>query len=110
LNNLAYTYLASGSSKPERALGLVDQALDYLPKSPSNEKYRSHFYDTRAIALMRLDRMAEAAAEFENALQARPDDEKVLESLIECCKAAELDCEDHEKHLREIRQRAAKEK
>ena len=110
LNNLAYTYLQGDAPNPKRSLKLVDQALLYLPKNPENEEYRTHFYDTRGHALMQLDRMAEAVGQFKLALETRPDDEKILASLIECCQAAEIDSEEYEKRLRKIQERAAKEK
>lgn len=105
LNNLAYTYLVGSNPNPPRALKLVDEALRYLPKTVENEKYRTHFHDTRGRAMMKLNRMSEAAAEFEFALRGRPDNEDILVSLIECYRADGLDPTAFEKHLQMIRER-----
>ena len=59
---------------------------------------------------MLLDRMPEAIEEFKNALRARPENEKILASLIECCKAAEVDSAAYEKRLRELQEHGPKEK
>ena len=110
LNNLSYTYLQGDSPNPKRGLKLVDQAILLLPKTGEYEKYRTHFHETRGKALMLLDRMPEAIEEFKNALRARPENEKILASLIECCKAAEVDSAAYEKRLRELQEHGPKEK
>ena len=110
MTNLAYAYLHGDNTNPKRGLAMVDQGLRYLPNKPKNENYRTHFYDTRGKALIQLDRMPEAIEAFKKALRVRPDNEKILASLIECCKAAEIDSADYEKHLQEIQEGDAKEK
>ena len=84
LNNLAWTYLVCESRNPERALKLIDEGLRFLPKTETARTMWSHFYDTRGTALMQLNRMTEAVASFEIALQDRPNDRKILESLVKC--------------------------
>lgn len=105
LNNLAYTYLVGSNPNPPRALKLVDEAMRFLPNTRENEKYRTHFHDTRGRALMQLNRMSQAAAEFEFALRGRPDNEDILIALIECYRADGLDPSAYERHLETVRQR-----
>ena len=105
LNNLSYTYLVGDTPNPKRALKLVDEALKYLPNAPEYEDYRTHFHDTRGKALMQLGQVSEAAAEFEFALQARPDDVPILESLIKCYRANDMDAGPYERHLSQIQRK-----
>lgn len=84
LNNLAYAYLTSDSQNAERALFLVDEALQLLPQVLENNDPLSHFHHTRGTALLALNRITEAAASFELALQYRPDNPGILESLVKC--------------------------
>ncbi len=105
LNNLSYTYLVGDTPNPKRALKLVDEALKYLPKTPDNERYRTHFHDTRGKALMQLGQVSEAAAEFEFALRSRPNNEGILESLIKCYRANEMDPAPYERHLTTVREK-----
>ena len=91
LNNLAYTYVVCDDSNPKRGLTLVDEALRNLPNTVDSRAYLTYFRDTRGQALMQLNRWTDAAAEFEKALVDRPDNTKILESIIECYKASGLD-------------------
>jgi tetratricopeptide (TPR) repeat protein len=84
LNNLAFAYLVSDSKNAERALFLVDEAIQLLPTLLENNEAASHFHHTRGTALLALNRVSEAAASFELALQFRPDNAGILESLIKC--------------------------
>ena len=84
LNNLAFAYLTSDAQNAERALFLVDEALQLLPPVLENNDPLSHFHHTRGTALLALDRITEAAASFELALQYRPDNPGILESLVKC--------------------------
>ena len=81
LNNLAYAYLKAENRNPERALLLIDQALTFLPAN-AQKLVLSHFHHTRGEALLQLNRLVDAAASFEAALQERPDNEEILESLM----------------------------
>jgi len=102
LNNLSYAYLVGDTPNPKRALKLIDEALRYLPNTPANEKYRTHFHDTRAKALMQLGQVSEAVAEFEFALRSRPNDVEILESLIDCYNENGMDPSPYERHLSRI--------
>ena len=84
LNNLAYSYLVCENRNPERALKLVDEAIRSLENNPEAKIARSNFYDTRGTALMQMNRMTEAAAAFEIAIQDRPNNRQILESLVKC--------------------------
>jgi Flp pilus assembly protein TadD len=84
LNNLAFAYLTSDNQNAERALFLVDEALQLLPPVLENNDPLSHFHHTRGSALLALNRVTEAAASFELALQYRPDNPGILESLVKC--------------------------
>ena len=87
LNNLAYAYLVCENKNPDRALNLVNQAirvLGELPASDQRDDMESSFHDTRGNALMQMNRLDEAAAAFELAMQHRPEEKKILESLIKC--------------------------
>jgi tetratricopeptide (TPR) repeat protein len=85
LNNLAYAYLVCENRNPERALNLANDALKFRPVNvPDADVYRSHFLHTRGLALMQLNQLDEAAANFEVALQDRSDSENILKDLIKC--------------------------
>ena len=104
LNNLAYSYLVCENRNPERALLLVDQALRILPENAEGrETYLSHFLDTRGLALMQLNRMEEAAANFEVALKYRPNNKSILENLIKCYEGRlESQAETYRRKLAEV--------
>ena len=104
LNNLAFTYLIGGTPNPKRALKLIDEALRYLPNTPANQEYRTHFHDTRGKALLQMGRVSEAVAEFEFALRTRSNNEDILESLITCYNELGLDASPYERKLSSIRQ------
>ncbi len=102
LNNLAYVYLVCGNRNPERALKLVDEAIRFLPNNETALKVRSNFFDTRGTALMQLNRMDEAVAAFEIALQDRPNNRKILESLVRCYQGNSLSPEVYLERLRRL--------
>lgn len=102
LNNLAYTYLVCEDRDPARSLKLVDQALQLLPESDQARIYLSHFYDTKGNALMQLNRMTEAYAAFEIALQDRPDNREILEALVKCSQANNLSPKVFEDRLKQL--------
>jgi len=102
LNNLAYTYLVCEDRDPARSLKLVDQALQLLPESEQIRIYLSHFYDTKGNALMQLNRMTEAYAAFEIALQDRPDNREILEALVKCSQANNLSPKVFEDRLKQL--------
>ncbi|MEM7457586.1 MAG: hypothetical protein AAF456_24870, partial [Planctomycetota bacterium] len=67
LNNLAWTYLVCENQKPDRALGLVNDAIRALQRMQDVEQRRtlaSHFFDTRGRALLQMGRKIEASASF----------------------------------------------
>lgn len=105
LNNLSYTYLVGDTPNPKRALKLVDEALKNLPNTEANQGYRTHFHDTRGKALMQLGKVSEAAAEFEFALLSRPDNVPILESLIKCYRANDMDAGPYERHLSQVKRK-----
>ena len=109
LNNLAYAYLGGTHPNPKRALNLVNEALSVLPNVPQNEKYRTHFHDTKGKALLQLNQVAEALASFESALRGRPENEEILESLIKCSQSLGHDSGAYEKQLSKIRALSKKE-
>ena len=111
LNNLAYTYLVCDDPNPERALKLIDEAIRFLPDDPKIRKnVRSNFYDTRGTALMQLNRLIEATAAFEIAIQDRPDNRKILESLVECYRANDLSPAVYLNRLKALDEQEAKNK
>ena len=72
------------NKNPERALKLVDEAIRLVGNKPESKVARSNFYDTKGTALLQMNRMTEAAAAFEIAIQDRPNNRKILESLVKC--------------------------
>lgn len=111
LNNLAYTYLVCENRNPERALNLATDALKFRPVNvPDADVYRSHFLHTRGLALMQLNQLDEAAANFEIALQDRSDSENILKDLIKCYEGRMEDqAEIYRRKLEEVRNRKATE-
>lgn len=105
LNNLAYALLMSDSAaNASRALFLVDEAIALVPNLADNATTLSAYRHTRGAALMALGRTNEAASNFEIALQSRPDDEGVLESLIKCYQERDpAQAGTYQKRLDEIR-------
>ncbi len=109
LNNLAYTYLVCENRNPERALNLTNDALRYRPVDVKDASvYRSHFLHTRGLALMQLDQLDEAAANFEVALQDRSDSENILKDLVKCYEGRMEDqAEIYRRKLAEVQRRKA---
>lgn len=91
LNNLAFAYLKAENQDAERALLLVDQAINILKKQQASRNRNvlamlaASFYDTRGVALKQLNRYEEAIAAFEIAFKNRPNDKDILQNLIESC-------------------------
>ncbi len=85
LNNLAFAYLKAENASPDRALKLVDSALQLSARLTISKEDMSRFYHTRGTALLQLNRMDEAFTAFNDAYKGRPNDEGILESLILCC-------------------------
>lgn len=82
LNNLAYAYLTANIGSPETALSLVNEAISLIPRTRDADIWRSSFFHTRGVALLKLERYEEAAASFEVALEVRPDHPGILEGLV----------------------------
>ena len=86
LNNLAFALLASQNtrSSAEEALSLVEEGLRILASNKDPLKQATFLLDTRGEALMQLNRKEDAIASFEQALQRRPENQKIIEKLILC--------------------------
>lgn len=91
LNNLAYTYLKCETPNPRLALTLVNDAIRFSINSPSFGTYRSNFLDTRGRAYRQLGQLEKAIADFTKAYVDRKEDVGILESLVECCEAGQMD-------------------
>jgi len=85
LNNLAFAYLAPEDNErhPERALQLINQSIQKLPKNLAPVEM-SKFLHTKATALKQLERWQDALAVYERSLKGRPKHVDTLRSLIEC--------------------------
>ena len=104
LNNLAYIYIVGDRPNPQLALSLVDRAIQRISNTSQKEKYISYFFDTRAQALIKMKRWTDAAADLETALNSRPKNQKILQSLIECYQQAGLDASPYEERLRVVKE------
>ena len=104
LNNLAYIYIVGDRPNPQLALSLVDRAIQRISNTAQKEKYISYFFDTRAQALIKMKRWTDAAADLETALNSRPKNQKILQSLIECYQQAGLDASPYEERLRVVKE------
>ena len=93
LNNLAYTYLKCEPSNPRVALRLVNDAIRFTTNEQQKEKYETNFLDTRARALQQLGQWNAAIADYTKALQGREDNVSMLEAIIECCRANNMQAE-----------------
>lgn len=106
LNNLAYTYLVCEKKNPARALSLVDRALaNFNPTSDQMRKRLSNFRDTRGLAMMQLNRLDEAAAEFEIALADRPNNVRILKNLVKCYDDNGLDSSSWQERLDQLKKK-----
>lgn len=76
LNNIADALVESDDADLDRALRLVNQALDLMPDQP-------HFFDTRGKILLRQGETLKAIADFERALAAPEIRAVVHDSLAE---------------------------
>ena len=85
-NNLAYLLLHRDPPESERALKLTDEALAQLGPQ-SDPSVLSSLFDTKAAALLRLGRPADAIPFLEAALRARPNKISILEALRDCYEA-----------------------
>ncbi len=104
LNNLAYIYIVGDRPNPQLALSLVDRAIQRISNTAQKEKYISYFFDTRAQALIKMKRWTDAAADLETALNSRPKNQKILQSLIDCYQQAGLDASPYEERLRVVKE------
>jgi tetratricopeptide (TPR) repeat protein len=102
LNNLAYVHLVSENRNPDRALKLVDDAIRLLPDQDTAKSYLTFFLHTKGSALMQLNRMPEAIAAFELAIQDRPDNIQIIESLITCYEASNLSADAYKERLKKL--------
>ena len=93
-NNLAYSLLISSDKDAERALELVNEAIEDA-KDDENFGGLNSFLDTKGTALKQLGKWKTAAKVFETILPEVDDKKPVLESLVECFK--ELDDDDKAK-------------
>lgn len=89
LNNLAFSYLVAPDASPKRALQLIDEAIQNLPKG-IEEKERVKFFHTKAVALKQMNRVKEALPLFEKSVKARPNHVDSLRAVIECHEALDL--------------------
>jgi tetratricopeptide (TPR) repeat protein len=115
LNNLAYAYLKADGDKENpltederisnasRAHRLVEQAIRLLPNGLNNSSQMSMYRHTMGTALMQLGNYPGAAAQFELALRARPTEEELLESVIDCYERYKLDVGPYQRQLDEVR-------
>ena len=115
LNNLAFAYLKSEGdeknpmtederiSNASRAHRLVEQAIRLLPNRLKNSSQMSMYRHTMGTALMQLGNYPGAAAQFELALIARPTEEELIESVIDCYKRYNLDVGPYQRKLEEVR-------
>ena len=85
LNNLAYAYLKGdeGERYPKRALALVNESMENLPKDLGPAEV-SKFLHTKATALRQLERFEDALNVYEQVLYERPKHEDSLRMVIEC--------------------------
>ena len=88
LNNLSYSYLVApdDARNPERALQLINEAIQVLPENLSPAE-KSKFLHTKATALKQMDRIQDAIEIYELTVETRPNHADTLRSLIECYRA-----------------------
>lgn len=122
LNNLAYSYLKGEDegdytqseiirkkkSNAERAHDLVAQAMRLIPKEHLSSPSMSMYRHTLGTALMQLKNYAAAAAEFEQALAIRPENEDLLKSVIVCYDNYNLDSTPYRNKLVEVQEKKRK--
>jgi tetratricopeptide (TPR) repeat protein len=113
LNNLAFAYLKSNDgeeqltedekiSNASRAHRLVEQAIRLLPGGLRNDSQMSMYRHTMGTALMQLGNFPGAAAQFELALLARPNEEELIQSVIDCYEQYDLDASPYERRLAKV--------
>ncbi len=114
LNNLAYAYLQADNdenqltederiSNASRAHRLVEQAIRLLPGGLRNASQMSMYRHTMGTALMQLGNFPGAAAQFELALLARPNEEELIQSVIDCYQQYDLDASPYQRQLENVR-------
>ena len=114
LNNLAYAYLKADNgdtpltederiSNASRAHRLVEQAVRLLPNGLRNSANMSMYRHTMGTALMQLGNYPGAAAQFELALLARPSEEELIQSVIDCYEQYDLDPSPYQRRLEKVR-------
>jgi hypothetical protein len=102
LNNLAYSYLKSSQPNPERALLLSNDAIRMASQTPEQQGMLTFLYDTQGAALKQLQRYSEAIVSFETALRDRPNNRSILQHLVDCYEAANLDPAIYRNRLTEL--------
>ena len=114
LNNLAFAYLRASEDKEtrmtedekisnaSRAHRLVEQAIRLLPSGVKNSSQMSMYRHTMGTALMQLGNFPGAAAQFEMALIARPSEEDLIQSVIDCYEKYGLDVAPYQRRLEKI--------
>lgn len=102
LNNLAYSYLKCSEPNPERALLLSNDAIRIASQSQEQRGMLTFLYDTQGAALKQLKRFSEAIVAFESALRDRPGNRSILQHLVDCYEAANLDPTIYRNRLQEL--------
>jgi tetratricopeptide (TPR) repeat protein len=82
-NNLAYLLLTGPNTDAPRALELASQAIQNAPIS-ARPSMRASLFDTKAAALVSLNRHAEAIPFLEIALRDRGNDRRIIGVLRDC--------------------------
>ncbi len=110
LNNLAYTHLKADPARPRLALQQIDEAFERARKNLP-PRVESSFLDTRARAFMALEMYDKAIADFRRAHLGRPENQNIIESLIECYRLNDLQTEAEvwSRKLEELKQQSAAE-
>ena len=81
LNNYAYSLLISKNKDPDKSLEVINKAIELAPEDFSG---LNNFLDTKATALMQMEKWEEAAELFETVLAETKDKKPVLEALVKC--------------------------
>jgi tetratricopeptide (TPR) repeat protein len=93
-NNLAFLLITASPPNPERALKIIDQAIQTASlNAPAS--LRASLFDTKATALVALNRPIEAIPFWEGTLMFRVDDPRTIAALRDCYIASgQLDAAD----------------
>jgi len=102
LNNLAYSYLKTSNPNPERSLQMANDAIRIASQTSEQQALLSFLYDTQGAAFKQLGRHSEAIVAFETALRDRPNNRSIIQHLIDCYEAANLDPTNYRNRLKEL--------